>query len=87
MPASWGNGRTWIRSWPIWSIGWNWGGEQNVCLGGDLDGCSLLPEGIKGIQDLDRLWERLLQRNYSEALLRALFFENLMRVVSEVCTM
>lgn len=63
------------------------GGEQNVCLGGDLDGCSLLPEGIKGIQDLDRLWERLLQRNYSEALLRALFFENLMRVVSEVCTM
>ena len=60
---------------------------KHIALGGDLDGCSLLPEGIKGIQDLDRLWERLLQRNYSEALLRALFFENLMRVVSEVCTM
>lgn len=56
-------------------------------MGGDLDGCSSLPEGITGIQDLDRLWERLLQRNYSEALVRALFFENLMRVVSEVCTM
>ena len=63
------------------------GGERTVALGGDLDGCSSLPEGITGIQDLDRLWERLLQRNYSEALVRALFFENLMRVVSEVCTM
>jgi membrane dipeptidase len=62
------------------------GGERTVALGGDLDGCSSLPEGITGIQDLDRLWE-LLQRNYSEALVRALFFENLMRVVSEVCTM
>lgn len=23
-----GNGRTWIRSWPIWSIGWNWGANK-----------------------------------------------------------
>ena len=44
-------------------------------------------EGFRGVEDWERLWERLLQRNYSEALLRALFFENLMRVVSEVCTM
>ena len=63
------------------------GGERSIALGGDLDGCSRLPEGIRGVQDWDRLWDRLLQRNYSEALLRALFFENLMRVVSEVCTM
>ena len=63
------------------------GGERNIALGGDLDGCSQLPRGIAGIQDLDRLWDRLLQRNYREELLRALFFENLMRVVSEVCTM
>ena len=52
-----------------------------------LTGCSQLPEGFRGVEDWERLWERLLQRNYSEALLRALFFENLMRVVSEVCTM
>lgn len=63
------------------------GGERNISLGADLDGCDLLPEGITGLQDMDRLWERLLQRNYSEGLLRALFFENLMRVVREVCTM
>ena len=63
------------------------GGAGSIALGGDLDGCSRLPEGIRGVQDWDRLWDRLLQRNYSEALLRALFFENLMRVVSEVYTM
>lgn len=63
------------------------GGAHSIALGGDWDGCSQLPRGISGIQDLDRLWERLLQRNYSEELLRALFYENLMRVVSEVCTM
>lgn len=63
------------------------GGAAHVALGTDFDGCSLLPAGISGVQDLERLWERLLQRNYGRELLRALFFENLMRVVSEVCTM
>ena len=63
------------------------GGAAHVALGADFDGCSLLPAGITGVQDMELLRERLLQRNYDEALIRALFFENLMRVVSEVCTM
>ncbi|MBM6869609.1 dipeptidase [Pseudoflavonifractor phocaeensis] len=63
------------------------GGEKNVSLGGDWDGCSQLPRGLTGIQELDRLYERLLQRNYSTALLDAVFNQNLMRVVNEVCTM
>ena len=63
------------------------GGEANVSLGGDWDGCETLPRGVSGIQDMDRLYERLLRRNYPEALVRALFYDNLMRVVSEVCTM
>ena len=63
------------------------GGERSVALGGDWDGCSALPEGIAGIQDLERLYERLLQRNYGAALIDAVFYQNLMRVVNEVCTM
>ena len=63
------------------------GGEKNVALGGDWDGCTHLPHGLPGIQGLDRLYERLLQRNYSTALLNAVFNQNLMRVVNEVCTM
>lgn len=63
------------------------GGGASIALGADFDGCGRLPAGIAGVQDMDRLWNRLLQRNYDEALLRALFFENLMRVVNRVCTM
>lgn len=63
------------------------GGEKHVSLGGDWDGIRQTPHGISGIQDMDRLYERLLQRNYHEALLRDVFYSNLMRVVNEVCTM
>lgn len=63
------------------------GGEQNVALGGDWDGCSCLPRGINGIQDMDKLYEALLRRNYSETLVQGLFHTNLMRVVNEVCSM
>lgn len=61
------------------------GGEKNVALGGDWDSCTRLPAGLTGIQDMDRLYERLLARNYEEDLVRGLFYFNLMRVVNEVC--
>lgn len=63
------------------------GGEKSVAIGGDWDGISRMPRGMSGIQDMAELYERLLRRNYSEALVRDVFFNNLMRVVSEVCTM
>lgn len=63
------------------------GGEESVALGGDWDGCSRLPDGIAGIQDMDKLYETLLRRNYSEKLVRGVFYTNMMRVVSEVCSM
>lgn len=62
------------------------GGTENVAIGGDWDGCDLIP-GICRITDVERLYERLLQMNYSEATVRAIFYNNLMRVVSDVCTM
>lgn len=63
------------------------GGEENVSLGGDWDGISAMPVGIAGIQDLEKLAEELLRLNYSEAQVDRLFYQNLMRVVREVCTM
>ena len=63
------------------------GGERNIALGGDLDGCSPLAGPMAGIQDYERLYRFLRARGYSDALLRDLFFNNLMRVVSKVCTM
>ena len=64
------------------------GGAGSVALGGDLDGCGdRLPGGIAGVQDLEIIAEELLRRNYPEELLHAICFDNLMRVVNQVCTM
>lgn len=63
------------------------GGENNVSIGGDWDGITSMPRGMSGIQDMEKLYEHLLRRNYSEALLEKVFYSNLMRVVNEVCSM
>ena len=63
------------------------GGENNVSMGGDWDGITQMPQGMSGIQDMEKLYEHLLRRNYSESLLEKVFYSNLMRVVNEVCSM
>ena len=64
------------------------GGEETVAMGGDLDGCyDEMPDGITGVEHIEKIYNRLLQRNYSESLVHAIFFDNFMRVVNEVCTM
>ena len=63
------------------------GGARHIALGGDLDGCNRLPAGFTGVESWPLLYEALLRRNTPEDLVRDLFFNNLMRVVSEVCTM
>ena len=62
------------------------GGERNVAIGGDWDGCTMFP-GMAQITDIGALYERLLRLNYRETVVRDVFYNNLMRVVSDVCTM
>jgi len=61
------------------------GGAANIAIGADLDGCDMLPEGIGGIEDMEKLAERLLQKNYTEGFVCDIFYHNLMRVVDAVC--
>ena len=61
------------------------GGEKHIALGADLDGCDALPHGIEGIQDVEKLAEAMLRRNYKEDLVWDMFYHNLMRVVGEIC--
>lgn len=63
------------------------GGEKHISLGGDWDGITHPPKEVSGIQDLDKLVECLLRRNYPEVLIEDLLCNNLMRVVSKVCIM
>lgn len=57
------------------------GGEKAVFMGADLDGVEVLPRGITGVQDVGRIYEALLRRNYSENLVRDIFYNNLMAIL------
>ena len=63
------------------------GGERTVALGGDWDGCGELPVGYTGVWSWANLYETLLRLNYKESLVKDLFYNNLMRTVSRICTM
>lgn len=62
------------------------GGENTVALGGDWDGVSSLVKGFRDISDWRVLWEELLRRNYAQELIENLFYNNMMRIVREVCS-
>lgn len=61
------------------------GGEKNIAIGSDFDGCDPLAEEICGIEDIKRVYNTLLRLNYSESLVKDIFYNNLRRVVKRVC--
>ena len=60
------------------------GGERSVFLGCDFDGIDSTPTGLDGVQKLDKLYNELLNRNYPEALVRALFWDNLYDIMEKM---
>ena len=56
-------------------------GEKTVGFGGDWDGCDKMPDGINGIQDMVKIYEKMLQRNYKEELICDIFYNNLKRTI------
>ncbi len=58
----------------------------HIALGGDLDGCSPLAEGIYGLQDYPRLAQRLLERGLPEPIIHKIFWENAIGVMKNCCT-
>ena len=61
------------------------GGEKHVALGGDLDGCDLLPTGFSGVQDYPKLAQALLARGVSEQTVQDIFWNNAMGVIEKCC--
>lgn len=51
-------------------------GESCIALGADFDGCDVLPAGINGAFDMDKLAEKMLQKGYKESTVHALFYDN-----------
>lgn len=60
------------------------GGERSVFLGCDFDGIDSTPTGLDGVQKLDKLYNELLNRNYPEALVMALFWDNLYDIMEKM---
>lgn len=63
------------------------GGDKNISIGTDFDGIDMPVKGIGGIDELDRLYDKMLSCGIYEKTAKDIFFNNLMRVVSQVCTM
>ncbi len=51
------------------------GGENTVAVGTDFDGGEL-PDDLKGIEDMHKIYERFARLNYSDDLIKKIFFKN-----------
>lgn len=60
------------------------GGAKSIGIGGDLDGCDELPEGIGGVGDMYKLADGLARLGYSDEMIDDIFYGNLLRVVRAV---
>ena len=56
------------------------GGAKHMALGADLDGCESLAGGLRGVEDMPRLWDALRDHGYDDALLEDIFYNNWLRV-------
>ncbi|MEO8380466.1 MAG: dipeptidase [Acidobacteriota bacterium] len=56
-------------------------GEDHVGIGADLDGISTTPLGMESVADYPKLFAELLRRGHSEAQLKKLAGENVLRVL------
>ena len=59
---------------------------RHIALGGDLDGCEVMPKGFEGVQDYPKLSQWLLDRGLDEKTVRDIFWNNALGVM-EKCSM
>ncbi len=57
-------------------------GKDTVCLGCDLDGVEPLPKGISGVSDLYKIADELGRINYTDELIKKIFYANARNFIS-----
>ncbi len=60
------------------------GGIAHIGMGSDFDGIDELPGGIQGTEDLYRIFDRLLQLNYTDEQVEGICWKNFYRVLRAV---
>lgn len=58
------------------------GGAGHIALGGDLDGCGLLPEGFRSVADYNSLSSHLEAKGFPAETIQEIFSNTLKRVVT-----
>ena len=59
------------------------GGDGHIALGGDLDGCSVLPEGFAGVDGYEGFAQWLEDKHLSGQTIEHIFSESLLKVVKQ----
>ncbi len=59
-------------------------GVENIGIGADFDGVECLPEGICGVQDIEKVFNELLKLNYSQECIEKIAGLNFLRVIKEI---
>lgn len=58
---------------------------KHIALGGDLDGCDVLPEGFNGIESYPAMAQRLLECGLDEKTVHNIFWNNALGVMENCC--
>ena len=58
---------------------------KHIALGGDLDGCDVLPQGFDGVQDYPKLAQKLLACSLNEQNVMDIFWNNPLGVMRKCC--
>ena len=58
---------------------------KHIALGGDLDGCESLPEGMGGIDDYPAIATALQGRGLDDEVIRNIFWNNALGVMTQCC--
>ena len=58
---------------------------DHIALGGDLDGCDVLPTGFEGVQSYPAFAQKLLDRGLNEEAVRKIFWDNALGVIEKCC--
>ena len=61
-------------------------GADHVALGGDLDGCDILPDGFKTVKDYEKLAAFLENKGYCQETIQKIYSKTMEKVVT-LCTM
>ena len=59
---------------------------KHISLGGDLDGCDILAEGVTGVESYPCLAQKLMDRGLDEAAVMNIYWNNALGVMKRCCT-